>query len=302
MTRPVCALTGASGYVGSVLRRALESAGWKVVALSRRAISDPASRDQISWSLGAAANTPIQAQLQERGVSALVHAAWDLSLSNPREMERVNVLGSLALFEQARLANLRRTVFISSISAFAGARSLYGRHKLAVEHAALASGGLVIRPGMVYGEPAGAIFAALKRQAGRSSIIPLIGDGSYPQFMVHHDDLASAVVHALAAAPPPPVPVTVAHQHPWPLRILLEELARAQANAPHFLPLPWPLLYAALRAAEGLHLRTGFRSDSVLGRTGFRSDSVLSLVHQNPQPEMNAALLGVEPRLFSPGP
>ncbi|HEX3941718.1 MAG TPA: NAD(P)-dependent oxidoreductase [Acidobacteriaceae bacterium] len=289
MTRPVCALTGASGYVGSVLRPALESAGWKVVDLSRRAIADPASRDQMSWSLGAA-NTPIQAQLQERGVSALVHAAWDLSLSNPREMERVNVQGSLALFEQARLANLRRTVFISSISAFAGARSLYGRHKLAVEHAALASGGLVIRPGMVYGEPAGAIFAALKRQAGRSSIIPIIGDGSYPQFLVHHDDLASAVVHALAAAPPPQVPVTVAHRHPWPLRILLEELARAQANAPHLLSLPWPLFYAALRAAEGLHLRTGFRSDSVL-----------SLVYQNPQPEMNAALLGVEPRLFSPG-
>lgn len=286
----VCALTGAHGYVGSVLRRALEANGWSVLALVRHPVR---GANEIPWSLepgsegSAAAAAPAGAIFRERGVSALVHAAWDMSLVRRRDMERVNVLGSVRLLAEAHAANLRRIVFISSISAYEGVPSLYGRTKLAVERAALAAGGTVIRPGMVYGEPAGAMFAALQRQAAHTMIL-LPGDGSYPQYLVHQDDLAAAALQALGMEDPPTAPVTVAHPRAWPFRSLLEELGAAQGFRPRFFPIPWRLLYAALRAGEAAGLKLPFRSDSLY-----------SLVHHNPRPEMNAAKLGVEPRPFS---
>lgn len=279
----VCAVTGAHGYVGSMLCHALRSAGWRVVSLSRRAAR---SADEISWSLEEPGSA-IADELKARAASTLIHAAWDLRLVRPRDLERVNVQGSLRLLAQAQAANLRRVVFISTISAFEGARSRYGQTKFTVERVTLGAGGIVLRPGMVYGENPGGMFAALKQRAMRSSILPLIGDGSYPQYLVHEDDLAAAVAHALSQSPLPGVPVTVAHPHPWPLRALFETMAGEQARALRFVSVPWPIVYRALRLGEAM----GIKMD-------FRSDSVLSLVFQNPHPELNAKLLGVEPRPF----
>jgi nucleoside-diphosphate-sugar epimerase len=289
-THRVCALTGATGYVGGILWRGLESAGWRVAVLAR---SGAGVGDVIPWSLDAAGvrdpqSSPrgLENALRARGVSALVHAAWDLRLVRRADLERVNVQGSLRLFDQARAAGVRRIVFISTISAFAGARSDYGQTKLAVEKAAAENEGVILRPGLVYGERAGGMFGALRQRAG-SSIVPLIGDGSYPQYLVHENDLSAAVLHALSIVQPPMVPVTVANPYPWTFRELLAEIARSQGKSPHFLRVAWPLIYRGLRFAErlGVEIR-------------FRSDSVLSLVYQNPNPEWNANLLGVEPRPF----
>src|ERR1700678_1901431 len=148
----ICALTGAHGYVGSALRRGLTTAGWTVVSLSRR---ENLSGDEIRWSLeDASASGPnaLREELRRREVSAVVHAAWDLRLVRPRDLERVNVQGSLRLLDDAHAAVVPRFVSISSISAFDESESYYGKTKLAVEHAVSLRGGVVIRPGLVYGE------------------------------------------------------------------------------------------------------------------------------------------------------
>ena len=129
----------------------------------------------------------------------MVHAAWDLRLVRPRDLERVNVQGSLRLLDAARAADVPRFVFISSISAFDEAESYYGKTKLAVEREVARQGGVVIRPGLVYGDRPGGMFGALKAQAARGAIIPLLGNGRYAQYLVHEDDLAAAVVAAVSA-------------------------------------------------------------------------------------------------------
>src|ERR1700689_1547732 len=100
----VCALTGAHGYVGSALSRGLTAAGWTVVSLSRR---EKLSGDEISWSLeNASASGALREELRRRAVSAVVHAAWDLRLVRPRDLERVNVQGSLRLLDEAQAADV----------------------------------------------------------------------------------------------------------------------------------------------------------------------------------------------------
>lgn len=291
MTR-VCALTGAHGYVGSALRRGLTAAGWTVVSLSRREkLAGDETGDEIRWSLeDASASGPnaLREELRRREVSAVVHAAWDLRLVRPRDLERVNVQGSLRLLDEAQAADVTRFVFISTISAFDEAESYYGKTKLAVEHAVALRGGAVIRPGLVYGERPGGMFGALKAQAGRGAIIPLLGTGRYAQYLVHEDDLAAAVVAAVSTEKVPQRPVTVAHPEPWPLRSLMQQLAQSQGNNPRFVSVPWPLVYRGLKLAEAAGLKLGFRSDSVIG-----------LVRHNRHPDLNASLLGVAPRPFT---
>jgi nucleoside-diphosphate-sugar epimerase len=284
----VCALTGAHGYVGSALRRGLTAAGWTVVSLSRR---ENLAEGEIRWSLeeaSASQSSALSEELRRREVSAVVHAAWDLRLVRPRDLERVNVQGSLRLLDAARAADVPRFVFISTISAFDEAESYYGQTKLAVEREVARQGGVVIRPGLVYGERPGGMFGALKAQAGTKAIIPLLGNGRYAQYLVHEEDLAAAVVAAVTVDEVPRKPVTVAHPEGWPLRSLLQQLAQSAGNNPHFVSVPWPLVYQGLRLTEAVGLKLGFRSDSVIG-----------LVRHNRHPDLNAALLGISPRAFT---
>jgi nucleoside-diphosphate-sugar epimerase len=284
----ICALTGAHGYVGSALRRGLTAAGWTVVSLSRR---EKLSGDEIRWSLeDASASGPnaLREELRRREVTAVVHAAWDLRLVRPRDLERVNVQGSLRLLDEAQAAGVPRFVFISTISAFDEAESYYGKTKLAVEREVTLRGGAVIRPGLVYGERPGGMFGALKAQAARGAIIPLLGNGRYAQYLVHEEDLAAAVVAAVSTEKVPQRPVTVAHPEPRPLRSLMQQLAQSQGNNPRFVSIPWPLVYRGLKLAEAAGLKLGFRSDSVIG-----------LVRHNRHPDLNASLLGVDPRPFT---
>jgi nucleoside-diphosphate-sugar epimerase len=284
----VCALTGAHGYVGSALHRGLTAAGWTVVSLSRR---EKLGENEIRWSLDQASHSGLNAlteELRRREVSAVVHAAWDLQLVRPRDLEGVNVQGSIRLLDAARAADVPRFVFISTISAFDEAESYYGRTKLAVEREVTRQGGVVIRPGLVYGERPGGMFGALKTQASRGAIIPLLGNGRYTQYLVHEEDLAAAVVAAVSAEEVPQKPVTVAHPEGWPLRSLMQQLAQSAGNNPRFVSVPWPLVYQGLRLTEAAGLKLGFRSDSVIG-----------LVRHNRHPDLNASLLGVAPRAFT---
>ena len=219
----VCALTGAHGYVGSRLRRALVANGWQLVSLSRRVPQIP---EDIPWSLDG--QHSIAERLRQCSVAALIHVAWDFTQVRPGGIERLNVRGSVRLFEQAVAGGAARIVFISSMSAYPQAHSLYGRAKMAVERAAKDFPAVVIRPGLVYGDRPGGVFGSMQQTVNKSSWIPIIGDGSYPRYLVHEDDVGAAVVSALNAESVSPEPVSVAHPEPWPFRKLIEKIAKSQ--------------------------------------------------------------------------
>ena len=253
-----CAVTGASGYVGSRIAVRL-GVDFCIVPLGRTVGSEG-----IPWALGDA----VAEGLRMRRVKVLVHAAWDF------EDAKGSVDGSLRLIEEAVAAGVVQIVFISTISAFAGARSQYGRAKLKVEEMVLAAGGTVLRPGLVWGTSPGGMLGTIRKQVSRGGLVPIIGDGKYPQFLVHEEDLAEVVRLAAHGMFQGRV-LTVAHPRPWPLRNLILKLATEQGTNARLVGVPWPVVYGGLKTAETLGLKLGFRSDSVL-----------SLVHQNSAPEI----------------
>jgi hypothetical protein len=181
---------------------------------------------------------------------------------------------------------------MSTISAFEGCRSEYGRAKLEIESAALEGGALVIRSGLVYrdGEPdPGGMFGSLARSS-RRALVPLVDGGVHPQYLIHEEDLFLLLRRYCAGELANPGKALVAASpRAWPLRDLLAELARRQGHKPRFLAVPWQPVWAGLRLAELAHLPVSYRSDSVI-----------SLVYQDRRPDFETlAAAGIEAREFS---
>ncbi|QGM46673.1 NAD-dependent epimerase/dehydratase family protein [Methylocystis heyeri] len=280
----VVAVTGANGYVGSIIAAALKDEA-EVLSLSRA----PRGDNQIAFEFGGDMDL-LARRLREHGVTHLIHAAWDMRTSTAKEAERICVAGSRAVLAAARRAGVEKLIFISSVSAFRSARSTYGRSKLEVEQAFRDAGGLVLRLGLIHGAHAGGAFGAMKRIATTSPIIPLIGDGKAPQFLLAEDDLKDIIVRAVRGEFDDEASVmTLAHPEPLAFRDILFRLAEEAGCRPIFLPIPWRILYCVLLSQEKL----GFKPRA-------RSDSILSFVYQDPAPDfVPMRRHGISPKPFS---
>ncbi len=266
----ICAITGSNGYVGGCVKNYFTAQGWEILELTRR--PRPNSRS-APFQLG----DDLSPQLLS-GVTALVHCAYDFAPLRWNEIVAVNVEGSRKILEAAREATVPKIIFISSISAFDGCRSLYGKAKLEIEKIAVDCGALVLRPGLVYGDGPGGMFGKLATQIKNSTVIPMIGSGSQIQFLVHQDDLCAFIERSAREATDIfPRILTAAHERPWPFKALLLEIAKVLGKKPKFIPLPWRLVWLGLKSAEAAGLRLNFRSDSLV-----------SLMYQNPAPDFSA--------------
>lgn len=250
----VVAVTGSGGLVGSALVRALEGAGCSVRRLGRRPGETP-------FALG----SPVDGRALA-GAEALVHCAWDFAAMGRDAVRRANVDGSTALFKAARAAGVARTLFVSSVSADPACDSDYGDAKRAAEASCAAEGGLSVRPGLVWSFPPAGLFGALERLAGALPLLPVFDGGRQPFFTVHADDLADALLRALAAdrALLSPAPA-LAHPDAVAFRDLLKGLAARRGRALAVVSVPSGPALAGLKALEALGLRPPFRSDSLRG-------------------------------------
>lgn len=277
------AITGASGFVGSQLAGRFERDGWSVIRFSR------GGREAVPFHLGDEISPEV---FQSREVDALVHCAYDFQAVKWADIERINVAGSRRLISAATAGGVERIVVMSTISAFAGCRSLYGRAKLAIEADVAGSGGGVVRSGLVYGDdsgaPSGGMIGSLSRSA-RGRVVPLLDGGGQLQYLVHIDDLFQLVCRLSAGDLARPArPVVAASPRGWTVRELVKELARRQGTEPRFVNVPWRMVWLGLKAAEVAGLRPAYRSDSVI-----------SLVYQDPKPDFaSLGELGVSVRDF----
>lgn len=279
--RPRCLVTGASGYVGGRVKQHLTAHGWSVTELTRR--SDRA-RGTIPFELGAS----IDPALLE-GHDAMVHCAYDQRQIAWADIHAKNVAGSIRLMESARKAGVGHIVFISTISAFDGCRSLYGKAKLEIERAARDLDAWSIRPGLVFGEKPGAMFGRLVANVRRARILPVPDGGRQPQYLVHEIDLAAAILRCLSPEQAfTAEPITVTHERMWRFADILREIASILNRKVTLIPVPGALIWTGLRTAEVMNLPLGMRSDSLV-----------SLTYQNPAPNINVReVLGVTCRPF----
>jgi nucleoside-diphosphate-sugar epimerase len=257
----VCAITGASGYIGSRVAEHLNAAGWTVRRLGR-------SGSGVRFDLA----DPVPAGAFD-GADALVHLSYDFNCRNWQETERVNVGGSRRLFAAARAAGIDAIVCVSTVAAFPGARSNYGRAKLEIERAAFDLGACVIRPGLVWGPHGGAMFGALGRAVNRLPVVPLPAPPGLEMVLVNEDDLARLVERMLESWPEASGELVVAaSEEPVKFDALLRSLVSGDRRRPRVVRLPWRLAWLGLRTLELVGVTPPFRSDSLVGLVAVDAD------------------------------
>ena len=247
-------VTGANGYVGGRIIAHLRSSGIDAIALVRR----PPPGDALARRYGL--GEPLERSLLD-GIDTVVHAAYDASARGP-DIRARNVTGSLPLLEGLHERG-GRMLMVSSMSAFEGTRSQYGRAKLELERAVLERDGIVFRPGLVFGAGAGGLFGAMVRALSRRALVPMIGGGSQRLFVTHDEHLSELVAALIAGRAGGAGPIFAAHEAPTTLRAIAEQIARAGGHRLVVIPLPPALVALGLRSAEIAGIPLPFRSDSL---------------------------------------
>jgi len=246
----VCVITGTTGYLGSILKRFFDREGWEVRELKRP-----------GFVLGE--EPPMEVFV---GAQVFIHCAYDFKVFGWNEIERVNIRGSRKLFRAAQKMGVSKLIHISSISAFERCESLYGKAKLAIEGIVKETGGHNIRPALIWGPALKGIFGNLMNVVKKLPIIPVIGSGHQPLYMVHEDDLANLIYRVSSGEIITSSSlITAASVAPMPFRQILGEMAKAQNLNRLFIPVPFALIYALLKGMEVLGLRPRLRSDGLIG-------------------------------------
>jgi nucleoside-diphosphate-sugar epimerase len=176
-------ITGATGYIGQRLTSLAAADGHEVICATRQPC--PAAYKWLTYDLlGPAPDCPA-------GMQALIHLAADTSTGAHTGADD-EVRAAQTLIRCAHQSSAR-FIFISSQTAEATAPSVYGRTKWRIEQDVLAAGGVVIRPGQVYGGPERGLFGLLSGLVRRFPIIPILMPAPCVQ-PIHVDDLAVSIL------------------------------------------------------------------------------------------------------------
>jgi NADH dehydrogenase len=258
-------VTGASGFVGAHLVKALSAAGHRVVALSRggeapaetvlaeavpaeTVLAETETRDSVTAAKGEVTSGEGLAEAFHRA-DAVIHLVGIIRETKGASFERVHVEGTRQVLAAARQAGVTRFVHMSALGADERSESRYRATKAQAERLVRASGlkWTVFRPSLIFG-PGDDFFGNILRRlvTGYPLVIPQIGRGDFPFRPVWIGDVVSALAQSLAK------PETVGQSYelvgPREYRFaeLLERVKAALgSNKPRF-PVPVALMRLAV--------------------------------------------------------
>lgn len=178
-------ITGLSGYIGKHLSKNALARGHTVIAASRSA---PLTK-VLTW-MKFDLDTQVPLKLPA-GTNAIIHLAANTSAISDLDYER-EVLAARALIAASRQVKAK-LIFVSSQTARSNAPTEYGRTKWRIEQEVLASNGLVVRPGLVYGGNEKGLFGSLVGVVRKFPLLPAFLPASRVQ-SIHVDDLAEGLL------------------------------------------------------------------------------------------------------------
>ena len=197
---------GGSGFIGSHVAEALSDAGHEVTVLDRH--RSPYVREDQSFVTGDILDRE-HMQHAVAGHDAVYHLAGiahlDIGLTAPIETVEQNVLGTVIALEAARLAEVKRFVYASSVYVYSEGGSFYRCSKQAAElyveeyQRRYGLDFTILRFGTVYGPRADRHNSVRRylKQALRERRIVAAGTGDEIREYVHVKDAAQSSVHVL---------------------------------------------------------------------------------------------------------
>lgn len=288
--RPIRVLvTGATGFVGAAVLRALAAAGIAAVALHRRG-QTPAT-PAVQWHHITALTDLHAAHPAWHGVDAVIHLAGQAHARAPEAVFAADAAATAALARVAAMAGVRRFVFVSTAKVYGEVGTFvtdappaplgaYARYKLAAEAAVWAAAGgrdsagaavtaastlgigaaamtaTVVRPVLVTGAGARGNLAVLARWIAAGRPLPL-GGITNRRSLVDVDDLAALLVACTYAPAAAGATLVAAAPQTLSTTKICQALAAGIGRPARLFALP-PLAWRALAAfapSSGLAMR-----------------------------------------------
>lgn len=265
-------LTGASGFLGRNIAKALTGSGHTVIPASRQhGIDFQRMQQAADW-------LP-----HLRGVDAVVNCVGIIGERGGQTFDALHRAAPIALFRACVDAGVRRVIQVSALGADGTAFSAYHLSKLAADDVLrqLDLDWFVLRPTLVYGRTG--TSSALFMRLAALPVIPLIGDGQQTVQPVHVYDVVATVSACLASAKPRQTIDVVGGQR-LAFKEWLQFMRQAQGFAPaKFLPIPVSLVMATTYVGQYI--------DPMISRDNIR----MLLAGQTGEAQVMAELLGRKP-------
>lgn len=262
MTKKTVLVTGATGFLGEyVVRRLLPD--YRVLAMGRNR-ERGAYLERLGARFCEADFTEKSCARFFRGVDYVIHAgALSTVWGTWEDFYRINVKGTARVARLCRRCHVRRLVYISSPSIYTQKRdrcqiretdtperndlNFYIRSKLLAEREVMRwhARGLetvILRPRGLIGIGDTSLVPRLLRANGRIGI-PLFGGGRFPVDLTSVENAALACVLAMTANGASGEIFNITNGEPTSFRTLLETFLESIGERPHYLRLPFGLVY-----------------------------------------------------------
>ena len=249
MTLPIVAVTGATGFIGQNLLRALTEAGHQVRALTRQVPLNDClfPKGRVSWVRGSLSQKEALHSLLD-SVDAVVHCAGAVKALSRESFFTINGAGVRDLADVAAMqSNPPRLIYLSSLVAREPSLSTYAASKRLGEQMLCAFRDklpiIILRPPVVYGPGDMETLRIFKMAAYGFVPIPKVSGARMS--LVHVEDVIGAIFSALELDALPDGPIEFDDGRPkgytWP------EIATAAGSvlriSPRLISVPIPILY-----------------------------------------------------------
>lgn len=182
------ALTGATGYIGQQFIQQAHKQH-SILALSRHAPLHTTC-EWIPYDLNATETVTLPPE-----VDVVLHLAVSQTSNHENLVNSIDIAAAERLLAASQQIGAR-FIFVSSQTARENAPTMYGRSKWHIEQKVLAAGGIIIRPGQVYGGEACGLFGKLVDLVQKLPVLPAFLPAPHIQ-PIHVDDLNSGILRII---------------------------------------------------------------------------------------------------------
>jgi len=265
-------ITGASGFLGAETVARAARLGHDVRAMIRQnspreRLALPASQLYVGDM-----TQPETFPGAVAGMEGVIHcAAVTATGATDEELSRrVNIDGTVRLFQAAKAAGVRRWIQISSMSAHPATTSAYGMTKLAADEflraVAPPPAWTILRPSLIYGPGGGkGLVDKTVKLLEKLPLMPILGAGREPIRPVYVGDVAEAAIECLEREVAIGKTYMLGGADEVSLNEFMAELARARGLKRPLIHIPLPLAMVLARAFSILLKNPPITVDNVKG-------------------------------------
>ena len=192
-------ITGTNGYIGNYLLKSLKETDNKLKLLIYGKFNDN--------TLFGSDTEIIRGDLRDKAIlieslkniEAVIHLGAIVGSYIEQENIDINHTGTINLINACKLNNVKRFIFISSVSAKRNAQGPYGYSKMLAEESVIRSGldYTIFRPTTVMGRESLGLNRIIKNVNRFPFFIPMVGDGKQTRHPVYVKDFVELIISSI---------------------------------------------------------------------------------------------------------